>query len=371
MKTRRTLCTLLLAAALCCIAALAAGGDQTDPLISLDYLQNVFRPAAEERMDARLENSGVSAYDAALRTWNDALAARSETGMSRASVWSETRLKQGDVLHGVTGTQVLLLAGGGTVSFESGAVIDVTEGSEVASGSALLPRHRYLVAEDTSARFAAASRTLVLDYCGDYRFALSNESVDYNAAAAALKALSLLKGTDTGFGQGFDLEKEPARIEALIMLIRLLGEEDAALACTAEQPFSDVPDWASRYVAYAAEMGYTNGIGGGQFGTTRKVVAVEYVEFVLRALGYSSTAQTDISDALERARDARVITEGEQALLQEETFLRADVAYLSYYALECPLAGTGITLHEKLQTAGVFTPGQYESAKAQVGSARL
>lgn len=35
------------------------------------------------------------------------------------------------------------------------------------------------------------------------------------------------------------------------MLIRLLGEESEALSCTAYQPFTDVPDWALPYAAYA------------------------------------------------------------------------------------------------------------------------
>lgn len=35
------------------------------------------------------------------------------------------------------------------------------------------------------------------------------------------------------------------------MLIRLLGEESEALTCTAYQPFTDVPDWALPYAAYA------------------------------------------------------------------------------------------------------------------------
>lgn len=43
------------------------------------------------------------------------------------------------------------------------------------------------------------------------------------------------------------------------MLIRLLGEESEALTCTAYQPFTDVPDWALPYAAYAYSKGYTNG----------------------------------------------------------------------------------------------------------------
>ena len=108
----------------------------------------------------------------------------------------------------------------------------MTTGSEVSSGASLAENHRYLVAEDTTALFAVTGKTAVLSYCGLYSLSPA-PSVDYPAMAAALKTISLFRGSDTGYGEGFDLEKAPTRMEALIMLIRLLGEESEALTCTA------------------------------------------------------------------------------------------------------------------------------------------
>ena len=79
----------------------------------------------------------------------------------------------------------------------------------------------------------------MLSYCGSYHFAPSGKP-DRNAMAEALQSLSLFRGTGSGIGSGYELEKTPTRAEALIMLIRMLGEEKAALACTASQPFMDV-----------------------------------------------------------------------------------------------------------------------------------
>ena len=111
---------------------------------------------------------------------------------------------------------IMLLAGAMKITFSSGAVIDATEGSAVTSGSAMAIRHRYIVAEDTSAAFTVTSKTAVADYQGYYAFTYS-DAVDYNAIAAALKQLSLFKGSYTGYGQGYDLEVAPTRIQALIM----------------------------------------------------------------------------------------------------------------------------------------------------------
>jgi len=368
---KRTLLALLLVAALFLGAVSAAGGDAADPLVSLDYLNNVFAPAAERAADDRLDAADAALYGAAGGAWRAAVtAAETVAGSEYTPVWTEDRLKEGDTLSGLTGLQVLVLAGDARVQFASGAVVDVTAGAEVASGGALLPNHRYLVAEDTTAVFTVASKTAVVDYCGRYRFARSAQP-DRNAMAAALKALTLLRGTYTGYGEGYDLEQVPTRIQALIMLIRLLGEEQAALATAAAHPFADVPEWCAPYVAYAYEKGYSNGVSATEFAPNSPASAMMYVEFILRALGYSSTAQTDISDALIRAYEGGVLTLGEWALLEDSVFLRADIAYLSYYALEVPLSGDTRLLHEKLEQAGVFSAESYAAARQRVVTERL
>ena len=374
MKKRTALLSVLLAAALLFGYVSAAGGDAGDPLVSLDYLRGVFLPKAETAAREKLDASGKTAYETAETKWRAAVAgAEASLGSERADTWIEARLKQGDVLSGLTGMQVTVLAGNVRAQFSSGAVIDVTDGTELMSGAALKARHRYMAAEDTIALFTVASRTAVVDYCGDYHFTLSASTPDYSAMASALKSLSLFKGTETGYGDGFDLELTPTRIQALIMLIRLLGEEDEALACTSPAPFKDISAsyWGRPYIAYAYEKGYTNGVENGNFAPDRSASEGMYVEFVLRALGYSDTAQTDTSTAADRAFLAGVLTAGERAALRANDFLRADIAYLSWYALGAPLPGGYLTLHEKLELSDVFPSGAYERASALVTSARL
>lgn len=279
MKRPIALLASLLAVTVLATAAMAAGGDSSDPLISLNYLQTTFTTKATSSIDTALDKADQAAYakaEAALRS--TIAAAEANVGAQRADVFTESRLKQGDVLSGTTGLQVIVLAGSVNVQFSSGAVVDVTTGSEVKSGAALAENHRYLVAEDTTALFTVTGKTAVVNYCGFYSIA-SSSSVDYPAMAASLKTLTLFRGSDTGYGEGFDLEKAPTRMEALIMLIRLLGEESEALSCTAYQPFTDVPDWALPYAAYAYSKGYTNGVSPTTFGTTMSASAEMYTEF--------------------------------------------------------------------------------------------
>ena len=289
-----------------------------------------------------------------------------------ASQWTEIRLKQGDVLSGRTGTMVLPLAGTVGVSYDSGAVVDVTAGQVVPSGGNLAADHRYLVAEDTEAEFTVMDRTAVLDYQGS-AFFVKSDAVDYNAMAAALKEMNLFKGSFTGYGEGFDLELAPTRLQALIMFIRVLGEEDEALAWTGTQPFKDIHagTQAFQYVGYAYEKGYTNGYTATEFRPAGAVNVFQYTEFILRAMGYSSAQNTNIGDALVRAQDAGVLTEGEASALQTVKFLRADLVYLSYYALDADLPDGTMTLGDLLEEKGVFTSKEWKDAHKLVTSERM
>lgn len=342
------------------VSALAAGGDLSDPLASLSYLTGIFTDTVNTRVDEKLDASDQALLSGDLEAASG----------SSAATWAETRLKEGDVLTGSTGTSVLVLAGGAQVSF-SGAVVDVTTGTAVTSGSALTVNHRYLVAENTTADFTVTTKTAVVDYQGPYAFRYS-DATDYNAIAAALKTLNLFKGSYTGYGEGYDLEVAPTRLQALIMFIRVLGEEDAALAYTGPNPFTDVAagTQSEKYVGYAYSKGYTNGYSATTFRPSQTVTASQYMEFMLRALGYSSAANTDLSGTLDNAYANGVITAGELTALQSGTFLRADLVYVSYYALDAWMAGTGITLRDTLLTKGTFTAAQVNTAASLVTGVR-
>ena len=359
----KKLAMLIPACLMLAAVAFAAGGGAEDPLVSLSYLTGVFTDRLEEEIEERLDESDKEILESA------------ETGEledSRTLTWAETRLKQDDILLGSTGTNVLMLAGSGQVVYESGAVVDVTTGTEVPSGSALTVNHRYMVAEDTSAAFAVTSRTAVVDYQGSYRF-VESDAVDYNAMAAALKALHLFKGSFTGYGEGFDLEVAPTRLQALIMFIRVLGEEEQAMAWTGTTPFTDISKGsdAEKYVGYAYEMGYTNGYTATTFKPGNPVNVHQYTEFVLRAMGYSSVSNTNLADTLIRAEEAGVLTSGETEFMLGQKFLRADLVYISYYALHSELPDGEDTLADLLMDKDVFTKREWRDAKDMVTSDRL
>ncbi len=173
--------------------------------------------------------------------------------------------------------------------------------------------------------------------------------------ARQLKELGLFKGvSDTDF----DLNRAPSRVEALVMLIRVLGKEADATSKNWSHPFADVPAWADNYVGYAYSNGLTNGQSATSFGSGN-ANAQMYLTFVLRALGYSDTNGKDFNwDApYALSREVGILN----TKIDTDNFLRADVVLVSHLALLSYLKGTDISLAEKLVNAGVFTAEQFDN----------
>ncbi|MDE7220414.1 MAG: S-layer homology domain-containing protein [Oscillospiraceae bacterium] len=347
----------LIAGLLLCLATLtAAGGNAGDPLISRSYLEETFFHTLEDSVNSRLDQA-----DAEVRA--NAGQDNPQLPDGEARDIREHMLKRGDVLSGGTGMSVTLLGGEVRLNVSGGGVVDVTEGTEVPDGTLLQTGHRYIVAENASADFTVAAPVAVLSSEAAGTAALSREP-DHFAIARALRSLGLFQGSGSGFGEGFDLHRAPTRGEGLVMFLRLLGEEEQALAWTGSHPFTDVPRWLDRYVAWAYANGYANGVGADRFGCGQKMSAVEYTEFLLRAMGYSTAGVDDYAASLERALDCGLLTDGEYAMLREDAFLRAHVAYLSYIALDAS-DSEGETLARRLTETEVITEEQLAGARSE------
>lgn len=184
----------------------------------------------------------------------------------------------------------------------------------------------------------------------------ANEN-DYQEYAEKLSALNVFKGT----GNGYELERNPTRLEGLIMLIRLLGVESEANAMKDEPSvFSDVPNWALGYTNYAYNNGLSNGIGNGLFGSNDQISANAYVTFLLRALGYSDSDFT-WDKALEFGNNIGLIESTFYDVLLENELNRGYTAKLSYDALQQTLKNTQVLLIRKLVLNGAI---QEDTAKS-------
>lgn len=377
---KRAVAVLMAATILCTAVTMAAGGTAGDPLVSKSYTDGTYVP----QVAAAADKAAGERLDAVYQAAEDRLRAKQALFAARAGVLSgdgayhpafgDIRVKRGDTLQVSTGSGFLLLAGTADLACPSGKVLDLSNGWEKTTG-ALVEGRRYLAVEDTVATLTVTSPTAVVSLEGFYGQTKSAET-DFNALAEGLKTMGLFKGSDTGYGSGYDLEKAPTRIQGLIMFLRMIGEEDAALQSTADCPFTDVPAWCKAYVAYAYEKGYTKGVDSAamRFGTDAPIKAAEYMTFLLRALGYTdSGAQPDFAwdTALQRSMDLGVINAREHKMLVEEPFLRAHVAYLSYFALDVSYRDGSGTLLTRLTSAGAVDPAVAGQVRDSVTVERL
>lgn len=179
------------------------------------------------------------------------------------------------------------------------------------------------------------------------------------AMASDLKSLGLFEGVGTNAdgSTNFELKRAPSRLEALVMLLRLLGKGSEAKVYSGACPFIDVPGWGQPYVAYAYDNGLTNGISQTQFGMGEASCAM-YLTFVLRALGYSDAGGADFTwnDPFTLAANKKIMPVG----VDTKNFWRADVAAVSYAALYAAKKGETQTLSESLVAQGVFTSAQFD-----------
>ncbi len=172
-------------------------------------------------------------------------------------------------------------------------------------------------------------------------------AASFTNCAATLKDLGLFKGTQNGF----ELDRAPSRAEAAAMLVRLLGQEDAAKKLTYTAPYTDVLDWAKPYVQYLYENGLTKGQTATTFGAGGNCTAQQYATFLLRALGYSDAAGGDFTyaNALAFAKEKGVVDEFN---CDEKNFLRDHVAAMSYTALAAAPKSGEADLLTKLTASG-------------------
>ena len=173
-------------------------------------------------------------------------------------------------------------------------------------------------------------------------------AADYEDIARELSAVGVFKGT----GSGFDLDRAPTRAEAAIMLVRLYGAEEQAIADlsagTIAHPFPDVPDYAAPHVAWLYANGLTKGLPDGTFGSADVCNAQSYATFLLRALGWKDDVDFTYSQAFEAAQAAGFYA----PQVFPGDFLRDDLAAMTYQALACDVKAGDTWLLAQLIDSG-------------------
>lgn len=168
--------------------------------------------------------------------------------------------------------------------------------------------------------------------------------------ANALFDLGLFYGTDNGY----ELDRQPTRVEGIVMFVRLLGAEKDVKEKQYEHPFSDVPEWANSYVGYAFENKLTNGISEDLFGSQTLLTLRQYLVFILRALGYREADGDFDWDTVETKAQSLGLLPSNLSD-RGQTFTRGTVVILSWNALTQCKKDSTYTLTNSLVDKGAFS----------------
>ena len=173
-------------------------------------------------------------------------------------------------------------------------------------------------------------------------------AANYTNCADSLHEMGLFQGTQNSY----DLDRTPTRAEAAVLLVRLLGKEAEAKALTYTAPFTDLKGWEKPYVQYLYSNGLANGTNRTTFNPTGKCTAQMYAVFLLRALGYSDTADFSYANAIETAREQGIYDTG---IINVQNFLRDDAAAASYTVLSVSPKNSEGTLLDQLVSENAIT----------------
>ncbi len=387
MKQTRMIALILALALVVGGVVYATAGSAADSLVSLSYIQSTFMHqmrTAQEAVVTQAQQAALAQvqtrYDAQAALLEDAWA-EDVAGQIYAEVSAQVRaagveaavadmvtmtVYRDEVITGAPGCGIIFLSGAGQIAGPSGSeVINVTAGGVRAPGLEIRTEIYYMIAADDGSGIQVTSDSAQVLLSGDYHIDGRYEA-QYTDYADALKSLGLFVGSN----QGYELERAPTRQEALIMLIRLLGEESDALAFTGTSHFTDLTGWGDgqKYVNYGVHMGYTNGDGPTTFSQYRAADMWMYTTFVLRALGYDDSIGDFVWNAtsIELAQSIGLLTEQEARDMQSGAFLRDHVVKLSYNALFATLKSGEMSLGEKLIADGVMTQAQLDAAQQTI-----
>lgn len=142
-------------------SAFAAGGDQTDPLVTLSYLTQVVTPALQDKVDEQVaanEKALTDRLNEAIDEYSKQMEQALSQGTGKSTAYASVSLAAGQTLYPTAGSELLLRSGGAAVSAGTSPVLlDATAGSSLEIGGSLAANHLYVAPLDGAGITAASA----------------------------------------------------------------------------------------------------------------------------------------------------------------------------------------------------------------------
>lgn len=148
-------------------AALAATGDQNDPLVTLSYLEQTTIPNVVSQVEAKAaarQTELAKTLSDQIEQYKKDIASMGGGGAGASASYTLVTLSSGQTMYLEVGCEVMLRVGTATVkAATSPALIDISTGGTINNGAALTQNHLYMatIADRTITPTAATVRLLV------------------------------------------------------------------------------------------------------------------------------------------------------------------------------------------------------------------
>lgn len=180
-------------------------------------------------------------------------------------------------------------------------------------------------------------------------------------AGKLLEQLGVLKGDQNG---NLMLDKTLLRRDAVVMLARLLGEEEVAAKYPTAPTWKDVTiKYYVPFLGWAQAEGYYKGYNDAKFGFTDDITVQDYAQVLLRALGYTDV---EWKDAYTKAKDLGLL---EGVTLEATAKLpRGNMSVMTVTALNTKVKDSEKTLAE---TLGIEMPAEFAVTAKATGAKKI
>lgn len=163
----------------------------------------------------------------------------------------------------------------------------------------------------------------------------------YKKSAEELKSYNIIQGDSSG---DLMLDKNLKREDLIVILSRLMNDEERAKKYSSETKFTDLKSASKVYLPYinwAVSNGYIHGVTKDKFGYGDYVTVRQYQAILLRILDYSSEAKK--WDMVSDYAVAYGLMDGLD--LKPDDFLnRGEMALMTTNALKTPKKGSTLSL---------------------------
>jgi hypothetical protein len=180
-------------------------------------------------------------------------------------------------------------------------------------------------------------------------------------AGKLLEQLGVLKGDQNG---NLMLDKTLLRRDAVVMLARLLGEEEVAEKYPTAPTWKDVTiKYYVPFLGWAQAEGYYKGYNDAKFGFTDDITVQDYALVLLRALGYTDV---EWEDAYTKAKDLGLL---EGVTLDATAKLpRGNMSVMTVTALNTKVKDSEKTLAETLE---IEMPAEFAMTAKATGAKKI